>query len=54
MNSNGNFYVLFFSATTLDEYKKHIEKDPGLERRFQPVKIPEPLVDETIEILRGF
>jgi hypothetical protein len=43
-----------FSATTLDEYRKHIEKDPGLERCFQPVKVPEPLVDETIKILRGF
>ncbi|KAG0501053.1 hypothetical protein HPP92_001125 [Vanilla planifolia] len=41
-------------ATTLDEYRKHIEKDPALERRFQPVKVPEPTVDETILILRGF
>ncbi|KAK2974198.1 hypothetical protein RJ640_021489 [Escallonia rubra] len=40
-------------ATTLDEYRKHIEKDPALERRFQPVKVPEPTVDETIEILKG-
>ncbi|VAI15156.1 unnamed protein product [Triticum turgidum subsp. durum] len=40
-------------ATTLDEYRKHVEKDPALERRFQPVKVPEPSVDETIEILRG-
>ncbi|PWZ08725.1 Chaperone protein ClpC1, chloroplastic [Zea mays] len=40
-------------ATTLDEYRKHIEKDPSLERRFQPVKVPEPTVDETIQILRG-
>ncbi|URE37808.1 ATP-dependent Clp protease ATP-binding subunit clpA [Musa troglodytarum] len=40
-------------ATTLDEYRKHIEKDPALERRFQPVKVPEPTVDETIDILRG-
>ncbi|KAF8390733.1 hypothetical protein HHK36_025260 [Tetracentron sinense] len=40
-------------ATTLDEYRKHIEKDPALERRFQPVKVPEPSVDETIEILKG-
>ncbi|KAK9117694.1 hypothetical protein Sjap_016641 [Stephania japonica] len=40
-------------ATTLDEYRKHIEKDPALERRFQPVKVPEPSVDETILILRG-
>ncbi|CAH1433311.1 unnamed protein product [Lactuca virosa] len=40
-------------VTTLDEYRKHIEKDPGLERRFQPVKVPEPTVDETIHILKG-
>jgi len=40
-------------ATTIDEYRKHIEKDPALERRFQPVQVPEPSVDETIEILRG-
>ena len=40
-------------ATTLDEYRKHIEKDPALERRFQPVLVPEPTVDETYEILMG-
>jgi ATP-dependent Clp protease ATP-binding subunit ClpC len=40
-------------ATTLDEYRKHIEKDKALERRFQPVFIEEPSVEETIEILRG-
>jgi ATP-dependent Clp protease ATP-binding subunit ClpC len=40
-------------ATTLDEYRKHIEKDSALERRFQPVFIDEPSVDETIEILKG-
>ena len=40
-------------ATTLDEYRKHIEKDPALERRFQPVLITEPSVEETIAILRG-
>nr|GLL49127.1 ATP-dependent Clp protease ATP-binding subunit ClpA homolog CD4A, chloroplastic-like isoform X1 [Ipomoea trifida] len=40
-------------ATTLDEYRKHIEKDPALERRFQPVKVPEPTVSEAIQILRG-
>merc|ERR1711937_1109475 len=40
-------------ATTLDEYRKHIEKDPALERRFQPVQVPEPSVEETIEILKG-
>ncbi len=40
-------------ATTLDEYRKHIEKDKALERRFQPVIIAEPSVDDTIAILRG-
>src|SRR3979490_634996 len=40
-------------ATTLNEYRKHIEKDPALERRFQPVLIAEPSVEETIAILRG-
>jgi ATP-dependent Clp protease ATP-binding subunit ClpC len=40
-------------ATTLDEYRKHIEKDKALERRFQPVFINEPSVEETIEILKG-
>jgi len=40
-------------ATTLDEYRKHIEKDPALERRFQPIYIIEPSVEETIAILRG-
>jgi ATP-dependent Clp protease ATP-binding subunit ClpB len=40
-------------ATTLDEYRKHIEKDPALERRFQPVKVDEPTVEATIAILRG-
>ena len=40
-------------ATTLDEYRKHIEKDKALERRFQPVLIEEPSVDDTIAILRG-
>jgi ATP-dependent Clp protease ATP-binding subunit ClpB len=40
-------------ATTLDEYRKHIEKDPALERRFQPVFVDEPTVEETISILRG-
>jgi ATP-dependent Clp protease ATP-binding subunit ClpB len=40
-------------ATTLDEYRKYIEKDPALERRFQPVKVDEPGVEETIAILRG-
>jgi ATP-dependent Clp protease ATP-binding subunit ClpC len=40
-------------ATTLDEYRKHIERDAALERRFQPVQVGEPSVDDTIEILRG-
>jgi ATP-dependent Clp protease ATP-binding subunit ClpC len=40
-------------ATTLDEYRKHIEKDAALERRFQPVYVDEPSVEDTIEILRG-
>src|SRR6478735_315721 len=40
-------------ATTLDEYRKHIEKDPALERRFQPVLVGEPTVADTIAILRG-
>jgi ATP-dependent Clp protease ATP-binding subunit ClpB len=40
-------------ATTLDEYRKHIEKDPALERRFQPVFVEEPSVEATIAILRG-
>src|SRR3989449_1063835 len=40
-------------ATTLGEYKKHIEKDPALERRFQPVLVSEPTVEDTIAILRG-
>jgi ATP-dependent Clp protease ATP-binding subunit ClpB len=40
-------------ATTLNEYKKHIEKDPALERRFQPVSVEEPSVEDTIAILRG-
>jgi len=40
-------------ATTLNEYQKHIEKDAALERRFQPVLVPEPTVDQTIVILRG-
>lgn len=40
-------------ATTLDEYRKHIEKDAALERRFQPIQVPEPSVELTVEILRG-
>ena len=40
-------------ATTLDEYRKYVEKDPALERRFQPIMVGEPTVEETIEILKG-
>ena len=40
-------------ATTLDDYRKYVERDPALERRFQPVRVEEPSVAETIEILRG-
>jgi ATP-dependent Clp protease ATP-binding subunit ClpB len=40
-------------ATTLDEYRKHIEKDPALERRFQPIVVQQPTVEDTISILRG-
>ena len=40
-------------ATTLDEYRKHIEKDAALERRFQPVQVPEPSVELTVKILKG-
>ena len=40
-------------ATTLDEYRQYIEKDPALERRFQPVMVDEPTVEDTISILRG-
>ncbi len=49
--SRGEIRVI--GATTLKEYRKHIEKDPALERRFQPVKIDEPSVSETIEIIKG-
>ena len=40
-------------ATTFDEYRKHIESDPALERRFQPVMVEEPSIEGTIAILRG-
>ena len=40
-------------ATTLDDYRKYIERDPALERRFQPVKVEEPTTEDTVEILRG-
>jgi ATP-dependent Clp protease ATP-binding subunit ClpC len=40
-------------ATTLDEYRKYVEKDPALERRFQPIQVPEPTLEHAIEILKG-
>ena len=40
-------------ATTLDDYRKYVERDPALERRFQPVRVEEPTVEETVDILRG-
>jgi len=40
-------------ATTLEEYRKHVEKDPALERRFQPIVVPEPSVEEAVQVLRG-
>lgn len=49
--ARGELYCV--GATTLNEYKKHIEKDPALERRFQPVFVKEPTVEDTISILRG-
>lgn len=49
--SRGEIQVI--GATTLNEYRKHIEKDSALERRFQPVIVDEPSIDETIEILKG-
>ncbi len=49
--SRGELQVI--GATTHDEYRKHIESDAALERRFQPIQVEEPNVDETIEILRG-
>ena len=45
--------IQLIGATTLEEYRKHIEKDAALERRFQPVKVEEPTVEEAIQILRG-
>lgn len=45
--------VQLIGATTIQEYRKYIEKDAALERRFQPVNVPEPTVDETIDILKG-
>ncbi|MEV0782717.1 ATP-dependent Clp protease ATP-binding subunit [Streptomyces sp. NPDC050423] len=49
--ARGELHVV--GATTIDEYRKHIEKDAALERRFQPVLIPEPSVEETVQILEG-
>ena len=51
MLARGELHMI--GATTLDEYRKHVEKDPALERRFQPVLVEEPSVEETISILRG-
>jgi ATP-dependent Clp protease ATP-binding subunit ClpB len=51
MLARGELHTI--GATTLDEYRKHIEKDAALERRFQPVVVDEPTVEETISILRG-
>lgn len=45
--------IQMIGATTLDEYRKHIEKDSALERRFQPIKVGEPTVEESIQILTG-
>ena len=49
--SRGELQVI--GATTLDEYRKHIESDSALERRFQPILVEEPTIEETIEILKG-
>lgn len=49
--SRGELHCI--GATTLDEYQKHVEKDPALQRRFQPVFVGEPTVEDTISILRG-
>ena len=49
--ARGDLHCL--GATTLDEYRKHIEKDAALARRFQPVFVPEPTVEDTVSILRG-
>src|ERR687894_432541 len=49
--SRGELHCI--GATTLDEYRKHVEKDPALQRRFQPVFVGEPTVEDTISILRG-
>ncbi len=51
MLARGELHLI--GATTLDEYRKYVEKDPALERRFQPVLVEEPSVEDTISILRG-
>jgi ATP-dependent Clp protease ATP-binding subunit ClpB len=51
MLARGELHLI--GATTVDEYRKHVEKDPALERRFQPVFVDEPSVEQTISILRG-
>lgn len=51
MLARGELHMI--GATTIDEYRKHVEKDPALERRFQPVMVEEPSVEETVSILRG-
>ncbi|WP_444963472.1 ATP-dependent Clp protease ATP-binding subunit [Nocardiopsis sp. M1B1] len=49
--ARGELHII--GATTVDEYRKNIEKDAALERRFQPIQVPEPSVEDTVEILRG-
>ena len=51
MLARGELHMI--GATTIDEYRKHVEKDPALERRFQPILVDEPSVEESISILRG-
>jgi len=51
MLARGELHMI--GATTVDEYRKYVEKDPALERRFQPVYVAEPSVEDTISILRG-
>ncbi len=51
MLARGELHAI--GATTLDEYRKHIEKDTALERRFQPIMVDQPSVEDTISILRG-
>ncbi|WP_017604370.1 ATP-dependent Clp protease ATP-binding subunit [Nocardiopsis alkaliphila] len=49
--ARGELHII--GATTVDEYRKNIEKDAALERRFQPIQVPEPSVEDTVDILRG-